>query len=168
MTRFKKKINPVFWSIPSDFFLWKCPQINGMGPYWKSLQWRHDERHGVSNHWCLDCLLNRFFRRRLNKTSTFRVTGLSAGNSPVTGKFPTQRANNAENVSIWRLHHEVTIGSVNGLMPEGKQPITWTNIDPNLYRLMTSLEHNAFNRYVQIVVCHSWYWYLYDGIYIYL
>ena len=38
----------------------------------------------------------------------------------------------------------------------------------NLYRHMTSLGHNAFNRYVQIVVCYSWYWYLYDCIYIYL
>ena len=29
-----------------------------------------------------------------------RVTGLCAGNSPVTGEFPAQRASNAENVSI--------------------------------------------------------------------
>ena len=34
------------------------------------------------------------------KTSKFRVTGPCAGNSPVTGEFPTQRASNAENVSI--------------------------------------------------------------------
>ena len=34
-----------------------------------------------------------------------RVTGLCEGNSPVTGEFPSQRASNAENVSIWwRLH----------------------------------------------------------------
>ena len=26
-------------------------------------------------------------------------------NSPVTGEFPTQRASNAENVSIWWRHH---------------------------------------------------------------
>ena len=30
---------------------------------------------------------------------------LCAGNSPVTGEFPTQRASNAENVSIWWRHH---------------------------------------------------------------
>ena len=29
------------------------------------------------------------------------VSGLCAGNSPVTGEFPAQRASNAENVSIW-------------------------------------------------------------------
>ena len=28
-----------------------------------------------------------------------------AGNSPVTGEFPAQRASNAENVSIWWRHH---------------------------------------------------------------
>ena len=31
----------------------------------------------------------------------FHVSGLCAGNSPVTGEFPAQRASNAENVSIW-------------------------------------------------------------------
>ena len=34
------------------------------------------------------------------------LTGLSVGNSPVTGEFPTGRASNAENVSIWWRHHE--------------------------------------------------------------
>ena len=70
------------------------------------LQWRHNERHGVSNHRRLDGLLNRLFRRRSNKTSKLCVTGLCEGNSPVTGEFPSQRASNAENVSIWWRHHE--------------------------------------------------------------
>ena len=42
---------------------------------------------------------------RSKKTSKLRVTGLCAGNSPVTGEFPTQRASNAEKVSIWWRHH---------------------------------------------------------------
>ena len=42
---------------------------------------------------------------RLMKASKLRVTGLSAGNSPVTGEFPAQRASNPENVSIWWRHH---------------------------------------------------------------
>ena len=66
----------------------------------KSLQWRHNGRDGVSNHQPHDCLLNRLFRRRSKKTSKLRVTGLCAGNSPVTGEFPAQIASNAENVSI--------------------------------------------------------------------
>ena len=39
------------------------------------------------------------------KTSKLRVTGLCAGNSPVTGVFPAQMASNAENVPIWWRHH---------------------------------------------------------------
>ena len=39
------------------------------------------------------------------KTSKLRPTGLGEENSPVTGKFPAQRASNAENVSIWWRHH---------------------------------------------------------------
>ena len=68
-------------------------------------QWRHNERDGVSNHQPHDCLLNCLFRRRSKKTSKLRVTGLCAGNSPVTGEFPAQRASNTENVSIWWRHH---------------------------------------------------------------
>ena len=39
------------------------------------------------------------------KTSKPRVTGICEGNSPVTGEFPTQRASNAGNISIWWRHH---------------------------------------------------------------
>ena len=46
-----------------------------------------------------------YSRHRSKKTSKLRVTGLCAGNSPVTGEFPAQRASNAENVSIWWRHH---------------------------------------------------------------
>ena len=70
-----------------------------------SLQWRHNERDGVSNHQPHDCLLNRLFWHRSKKTPKLRVTGLCARNSPVTGEFPAQRASNAENVSIWWRHH---------------------------------------------------------------
>ena len=55
------------------------------------------------------CLLNRLFRRRSKKTSKLRVTGLCEGNSPVTGEFPTQRASNAENGSIWWRHHATLV-----------------------------------------------------------
>ena len=65
-----------------------------------SLQRRHNERDGVSNHHTHDCLLKRLFRRRSKKTSKLRVTGLCAGNSPMTGEFPAQTASNAEKVSI--------------------------------------------------------------------
>ena len=73
------------------------------------LQWRHNERNGVSNHQPHDYLLNHLFWHRSKKTSTLRVTGLCEGNWPLTGEFPAQRANNAENVSIWWRHHAMKI-----------------------------------------------------------
>ena len=45
----------------------------------------------VSDHQSHDCFLNRLFRRRPEKTSKFRITGLRVGNSPVTGEFPHKR-----------------------------------------------------------------------------
>ena len=74
------------------------------------LQWRHNEPDNVSNHRRLDCLLNRLFRLRSKETSKLRVTGLCAGNSPVIGEFPAQRASNAENVSITWRHHGINDG----------------------------------------------------------
>ena len=76
-----------------------------------SLQWRHNGRDGVSNHQHHNCLLNRLFRRISNKTSKLCVTGLGAGNSPVTGEFPAQMASNTENVSIGWRHHVDTATS---------------------------------------------------------
>ena len=74
----------------------------------ESLQWRHNEHVGVSNHQSYDWLLNRLFRGRSKKSSKLRVTGLCAGNSPVTGEFPSQSASYAEKTSIWRCHHDDT------------------------------------------------------------
>ena len=64
--------------------------------------------------------INRLFRRRSKKTSKFRVTGLCEGNSPVTGEFPAQRANNVEIISIWWRYHEPFEGHISfGRVPEG-------------------------------------------------
>ena len=78
-------------------------QTNKVGVVW-SLHWRHG---GVSNHQPHDCLLNRLFMLRSKKKSKLRVTGLCAGNSPVTGEFPAQKASNAGNDSISWRHHAV-------------------------------------------------------------
>ena len=69
------------------------------------LQWRNNERDGVSNHRHLNCLLKRLFRRRSKTKSNVRVTGLCDGNQPITGGCPSQRASNAEHISIWWHHH---------------------------------------------------------------
>ena len=73
--------------------------------WFTSLQWRHNGWDGVLNHLPHYCLLNRLFRHRSKKTSKLSVTGLCEGNSPVTGEFPTQRASNVKNVSIWWRYH---------------------------------------------------------------
>ena len=87
-----------------------------------TLQWRHNEHEGVSNHRPLECLLNRLFRHISKKPLKLRVTGLCEGNSPVTDGFPAQRASNAENVSIWWRHHELVALSGN---LSAELPICW-------------------------------------------
>ena len=74
----------------------KLTSVSKSGPrspssYMRPLQWRHNGPDGVSNHQPHDCLLKRLFGRRSKKTSKLRVTGLCAGNSPITGEFPPQR-----------------------------------------------------------------------------
>ena len=68
---------------------------------------RMSKHDGESNQQRFDCLSNRLFWRRSEKTSKLRVTGLREGNSPVTDEFPAQRVSNAESVSIWWRHHVV-------------------------------------------------------------
>ena len=87
-----------------------CADAPTHGP--SPLQWRHNECDGVSNLQHHACLLNSLFRRRSKKTSKLGVTGLCEGNSPVTGEFPHKTASNAENVSIWWRHHDITVAIV--------------------------------------------------------
>ena len=60
-----------------------------------ALQWRHNERVGVSNHRRLDCF-STVCSGTDEKPSKLRVTGLCAENSPLTGEFPAQRTSNTE------------------------------------------------------------------------
>ena len=53
--------------------------------------------------------INRLSKAQIKETSRLRVTGLCAGNSPVTGEFLAQRVSYAENVSIWWRHHACTV-----------------------------------------------------------
>ena len=109
-----------------------------------TLQLRHNERDGVSNHQRLHCLLNCWFRRRSKKTPKLHVTGLCAGNSPVTGEFPTQKASYAENVSTWWRHHDRyeehvyikhahIISAASPLIPWFRQFNAFQNIHKNIH-----------------------------------
>ena len=101
-----------------------------------TLQWRHYEYDGVSNHQPRDCLLNRLFMHRSKKTSKLCVTGLCAGNSSVRGEFPAQKAGNAEifpfdDVIMNICTHNMTYGAL--LFPTGQiYPFTVTSMFPKL------------------------------------
>ena len=55
-----------------------------------------------------------FIQAQIKENINVRVTGLYAGNSPMTGVFPEKMASNAENVSIsWRHHvYEMKMRSI--------------------------------------------------------
>ena len=91
-----------------------------------TLRWRHNGRDSVPNRQPRDCLHNRLFRRRSKKTPKLRVNGFCVGNSPGTGESPAQMASNAENVSIWWRHHEITFLDLFGAK-EGPNLVTWPN-----------------------------------------
>ena len=76
------------------------------------LQWHPNEHDGISSHRCQDCLPSCLFRHRSKKTSKLHVPGLCEGNPPVTSGFPSQRASNMENVSIWWHHHGMSCMSL--------------------------------------------------------
>ena len=74
------KLNVVL--VSSFVYSWSCEYITiyvavrTWLSYWQpflTLEWRHNERDGVSNHRHLGCLLNGLFRRRSKKTSKIRV-----------------------------------------------------------------------------------------------
>ena len=120
--------------MPASLMTWFVLQLVSPLPVSQyNEQWRHNERDGVSNHQPHDCLLNRLSRRRSKKTSKLRVTGLCAGNSPVTGEFPAQRASNAGNVSIWWRHHDIPYMiwlAVSQAFQDGAHAVVW-NWTPN-------------------------------------
>ena len=88
----------------------------------QTLQWRLNERDGVSNHRRLDGLLDRLFTCRSKKTSQLRVTGLCDGNhrgpvnsphkGPVTRKllpFDDVIMNNVRDQTaiLWRTIYQI-------------------------------------------------------------
>ena len=67
----------------------------------RSLQWRHHESDGISNHPCLDCFLIRLFRHTSRETIKFRVTCFCEENEPDLEHsdsrwIPLTKARNAE------------------------------------------------------------------------
>ena len=85
--------------------------LEDMAKWWWSqlwptaLQWSHNERDGASNHRRLECLFSRLFRLTSNKISKPALLAHFQGNKLMTGGFPSQRASNAETVSLLWRHH---------------------------------------------------------------
>ena len=103
--------NGRYWSWFTDDFISRPTKhnlhIQGIVNKVRSIDWCHNGCDDVLNHRHLDGLLNGLFRRRSNKISKLRVTGLFEGNSLVNDEFPSLMASKAGNVSIqWR--HQVT------------------------------------------------------------
>ena len=123
------------------------------------LQWRHDERDGVSNHKPHDCLPKRSFRHRWEKTSKLRVTGLCEGNSPLTGEFPHKEPVSRKMfpfddvIMRVRVQLYASIASNNGPVPNSRLAIIWTIDSLDCWRMYAS-----FSLYVLwSVASHSTY-----------
>ena len=139
-----------------------------------TLHWRHNGRGGASYPQPHDCFLNRLFMRRWKKTSKLRVTGLCAGNSPVTGEFPAQMASDSENVSIgWRHHESHTlfhVGCCNSWIPSlqiwlceitGEDRESMVNYIPQIYDDVMSYQYPRIDVwglicYHGLSLIHAW------------
>ena len=98
------------------------------------------------------------YQRKHQKPS---VTGLCVGNSPVTGEFPSQRASNAENVSIWwrryaeRQHFRAIPGISIGDSSNFSDKLPWLFHHDHAYRKAMILKL----RYLGVM---HWLWVLLD------
>ena len=78
------------------------PDFLSVGNNDSTLQWRHKEHGGVSNHQLHDCVLNRSFKAQIIK---------ALSHWPLGGEFtsdrwiPLKRVSYVENISIWWRHH---------------------------------------------------------------
>ena len=72
-----------------------------------------------------------------NKKTKNRVTGLYEGKLPVTGEFPSQRASNAENVSIWWRHHD-PINCLMACFYNNDNSLCWMSFRLNQNRIQVS------------------------------
>ena len=85
-----------------------------------------------------------------------------AGGSPlVTGGFPSQRASNAENVSIWWRHHECRLA----LERRNSSPLA-IHIHPYIYAWKLHLYKTVYSVFV---MCIPWIWrYILVGVCLHL
>ena len=135
-----------------------------------ALQWRYNERDGVSSHRCLDFLLNRLLRRRSKKISKLCVTGFCEGfyrwpvSSPHKGSvmrktFPTYPAHaQPTNLHIWQEAHSNKYDSANTT----RNAILLAYSDRNRWQSVTIAEFDSWfqasRRCIKTLKCWSRYW----------
>ena len=114
------------------------------------LWWRYNERDDISKHQPHVYLLSHLFGHRSKKTSKLHVTGLCAGNSPLTGEFPTQWASNGEKVSIWWCHHVTQYCDITSMGRTGLIMSSWLIVIEcaNWYQLFQPLWPS------EAILCH--------------
>ena len=118
-----------------------------------ALQWRHNERDGVSNHQPHDCLLDRLFGRNSMKTSQLRVTGLCPR------WIPHIMVSNAENVSIMALFSHVCLALSHGYITASIASLVWghyrvLHVDSNVAHSNTmSRTQGTINPVILMTLC---------------
>ena len=120
-----------------------------------SLQFRHNERDGVSNHRCLDCLLNRSLRRRSKKDSASLTYAGGIHRWPhkgLRGKCFHLMASPWCKICLKLCI--VFIGSGDGWMSKERQVIAW-KMKKKLYDIIVaSLAGNRLITYIIIIFYH--------------
>ena len=114
-----------------------------------SLQWRHNDHDGVSNHQPHGCLFNQVYSgtdRRKHQSSASRA--FACGEFTGSGEFPAQTASNAENVSIWWRHrgilgsgstHETLSPGNNHVWPLCIPPSCWYHRKLNCWTILSAV-----------------------------
>ena len=114
--------------------------------------WRHCNGKFITR-WRLKSPASRWFAQtfvqaQVKKTSKLGVTGLCEGNLSVTGAFPSQRASNTENISIWWRHHVFLFSIVYVTGSYASQTSCWfhflIHLDLMRHAIVSELCHHWF------------------------
>ena len=101
----------------------RCIRTTKLEP-WVSLQWRHNECNGISNHQPHDCLLNSLFRHRSKKSSKLRITVLCDGNwsvKPLQNRPEMRKMFPSDDVIMYGK------GQQSGKHSSGTSPVFWVS-----------------------------------------
>ena len=101
------------------------------------------EHHGVSNH-ATPLFVELIIRCKSKKTSKLRIIGLCNGNPMAISGFPSQRASNAKNVSIWRRHCYIHFDVLN------TSPLTILHIHRVNVTFSFIFQHQGYNAQTHI------------------